>query len=116
MNFIRKWLKPAPQQEPPVADADRSSYRVSVMHDQESEDSSSVATSSAYLGEEPTDSSIFDTTAGTGEKSQLDVTARRRTLVLVGDSPPGSEKNKGYDPYDTGRFGDETVPPYDPRK
>ncbi len=97
MNFIRKWLKPAAQQDSPAADADRSSYRVSIMQNP------------------GTSSSIFDSVSGTAAIID-DNTAVTQQLLALDDDLCDADESQGYDPYDTGRFDTEPAPPYDPRK
>lgn len=57
MNFFRRWLKPAEQRESKADEADRSSYRVSVMRKQKIE------------GYDPYDTGSFDTEAITPDRS-----------------------------------------------
>ena len=96
MKFLKKWLRPAPQQN--------STAGSTLQGGQESLNEFRDEASSGWLGKDSVDSSIFDSVRQSADKPDDDDHKPHQEHASDYDLLSSAEKNMGYDPYDTGRF------------
>ena len=94
MKFLRKWLKPDSKIQSSANESEQARTNG------EQTDESSVG----WIGNDQSDSSVFDTGSLRIEKNKFSEAASQRPPDLEGDSSRNGEEDTGFDPYNTGRF------------